>query len=143
MSKKYPNIVYNDLKIGKALSRFLRFCFGFEKIILNPLKDPYKFRAALEMAEKSDFLIVDSFINGKPMGFRFAKQMTKRTLMLFYSGELNIENEGSFWLKFPVALDKFGGKIVEMLSQSKTEVKEYEKLEERFPALRESTRHHL
>lgn len=142
-NKVYPNIACSDLKIAKALSRYLKFRFGFEKIVLNPFKDPYRFREAVDMAEQSEFLIVDAFIKGEPKGFHFSRQLGKKTLLLFYSGELDIEHVGSFWLKFPDALDKFGEKIVEILSQSKIDIKEYEKLEKRFPALRESSKHHL
>lgn len=142
MNKGYPNIVYDDLKIGEALLRYLKYLFGFEKVYLNPLRDPFKFRDALEMAEKSDFLLVDAFIDDRATGFQFAMQMSKKTLLLFYQRELDIEYEGSFWLILPYKLNHLGEKIKKMMNQSATISSEYEKLEERFPVLSESKGHH-
>ena len=142
MNKGYPNIVYDDLKIGEVLLRYLKYLFGFEKVYLNPLRDPFKFRDALEMAEKSDFLLVDAFIDGEAMGFQFSRQIDKKLLLLFYPGELDIEHEGSFWLVLPYKINRLGEKIKEMMSHSTAMAAEYEKLEKRFPALRESKGHH-
>lgn len=142
MNKGYPNIVYDVLKIGEALLRYLKFRFGFEKTLLNPFKDPFRFRDALEMAKKSDFLLVDAFIDGDPIGFQFAKQIGKKILLLFYSGELDIKHEGPFWLVLPYKLNRLGEKIKEIMSQTASLAAEYEKLKERYPALRESKGHH-
>lgn len=138
LNKGYPNIACSDLKIAKALSRYLQFRLGFEKIFLNPLKDPYRFRDALEMAEESDFLIVDAFIDGTSKGFHFARQIGKKTLLLFYPGELAIEHEGAFWLMMPYKLDRLGEKIKQTLSESKTKAKEYDKIINDFSRLMES-----
>lgn len=141
-NKGYSNIACSDLKIAKALSRYLKFRFGFEKILFNPLKDPFRFRDALEMAEKSDFLIVDAFIDVNPKGFHFARQIGKKTLLLFYPGEIHIEHEGCFWFVLPYNLNHLGEKIKKMISQSATISSEYEKLEKRFQVLSESKGHH-
>ena len=143
MNKGYPNIVYDDLKIGEALLRYLKYLFGFEKVYLNPLKDPFRFSDSLEMAEKSDFLLIDAFIDDKATGFQFARQIGKKTLLLLYPDELDIEYEGPLWLVLPLKLNRLGEKIKEMMNESTAMPTEYEKLEKRFPALRESKKHHM
>ncbi len=141
MNKGYPNIVYADFKIAKALSRYLIFRLSFEKIFLNPLKDPFRFSDSLEMAEKSDFLLIDAFIDREFLGFQFASQIGKKTLLLLYPDELDIEYEGPLWLVLPFKLNRLGEKVKEMMNKSTAMSTEYEKLEKRFTALRESKRH--
>lgn len=144
IDKKYSsiNIACSDIKIAKALARYLTYCFGFEKILLNPLKDPYKIRESLEMAEQSDFLVVDAFIDGEPRGFKFARQVGKKTLLLFYPGELDIEDEGSFWLVLPFKLLRLKKKIKELMQKSAPIDSNYNKLEKIFSKLRETKEHH-
>ena len=141
-NKGYTSIACSDLKIAKALARHLTYCLGFEKILLNPLKDPYKIREALEMAEQSDFLVVDAFIDGEPKGFNFARQVGKKTLLLFYPGELNIEDEGSFWLVLPFKLLGLSKKIKELMQESAPIDSNYSKLEKKFSKFRGTKAHH-
>lgn len=142
--KKYSsiNIACADLKIAKALARYLTYCLGFEKIFLNPLKDPYKIREALEMAEQSDFLIIDAFIDGEPRGFSFARQIAKKTLLLFYSGELDIEDEGSIWLGLPFKLGNLGEKIRELMKELAPLDLYYMELEKKYSPLLANKGHH-
>ncbi len=75
-------------------------------------------------------------------GFQFSKAIEKRVLVLFYSWELGIETEGSFWLVLPEGLGRLGDKIKELMKQPAPNAEEYEKLEGRFPELRERKDHH-
>lgn len=136
------NIVYNNTETAKAILRCLKYVIGNSEAALNPFKNPYKKSQSLEMAEKSDFLIVESFIDGLPKGFQFAKIIKKKVLLLFYTGELEIEEEGAFSLSLPFKLNRLSDKIKELMAQPAPGIEEYEKLEERFPELRERKDHH-
>jgi hypothetical protein len=106
------------------------------------LDDPYKHGDRVKKAMGSDLLVVDGFVGEEAMGFRFAKAMDKRSLLLFYAGEIEIEYEGPFWLVLPIGLERLGDKIKELMEKSAPDVEEYEKLEKRFPELRERKDHH-
>jgi len=136
------NIACADLKITESLSRYLTFCLGFGKIFINPLKNPYKILEAKEIAEKSDFLIVDALINGEPKGFGFACEIGKKTLLLFYSGELDIEEEGPFWLVLPNKLGRLREKITELLKKASPGDSNYIELGKKFFILRATKSYH-
>jgi len=136
------NILSKDIDIAEALRRYLIFVLGVEEVEICLLNDPYGHKERVQKAEKSDFLVIDGIVDEKPMGFQFAKEMEKRVLLLFYTGEIDIEGEGPFWLVLPFALDRLGDKIKELMEQPAPDVEEYKKLEMRFPELRERKKHH-
>jgi len=139
----FVNIACSDKKVAEALERYLKYCLDFEQIVFNPLCNPFRFTEALNMAEQCDLLIVDVFINGEPRGFHFAKQMKKKTLLLFYSGELNIEDEGPFWLVFPHKLYKLKEKITDITKKPQIKYIKYLDLENKYPLLKEFKNHHF
>lgn len=141
-NKGYPNIACSNPNVANSIFRFLKYNFGFNKILINPIIDPFRYKESIEIAEKSEFLIIDAFINGKPKGFHFAKQMKKKTLLLFYSGEIDIEDEGPFWIVLPDKLYKLGRKVKELVKKSTPFDSEYINLENKFPKLKKAQGHH-
>ena len=137
------NIACSDPGVPGALTKYLKHCIGFEYIVINPLCNPFRFTEALNMAEQCDLLILDAFINGDPKGFHFTKQMKKKTLLLFYSGELNIEDEGPFWLVFPHKLYKLKEKITDITKKPQIKYIKYLDLENKYPLLKEFKNHHF
>lgn len=140
--KKIVNIACSDSRVIGSLSRFLKYCLGFEEIVLNPLSNPYRFRDAVKMAERCDLFIVDAFIDGMPKGLHFARQMTKKTLLLFYSGELDIDIEGPFWLVLPYELCRLKKTIENVIQKAEISFRDYQAFEEKFPRLKENSSHH-
>jgi len=140
MSK--TNIISRDSEIAEAIARYSKLVLGFENIILNSLDDPYKKKDTYQMALASDILIVDAITREKPKGFRFAKGMEKKVLLLFYPGEIEIEEEGPFWMVLPYGLERLGEKIRELLEKPTPGMEDYEKLEQQYPELGEKKRHH-
>jgi len=140
--KKSVNIACSDLRVAESLSRYLNYCLSLEEIAINPLSNPYKFPDAVNMAEKCDMLIVDAFIDGEPKGFQFAKQIGTKTLILFYSGEFDIDDEGPFWLVFTHKLCRLSKKIMELMEESPPVDSDYIELENKFPVLRKTKDHH-
>ena len=141
--KERVNIACADARVAEALARYLKYCCGFEEIIINPLINPFRFPDAFKMAEQSDLLIVDAFMSGEPKGFHFARQIAKKTLLLFYSGELDIENEGLFWLVLPYKLNQLKKKIEKIMQEPEASTKDYLEFEENFPSLKENSSHHF
>jgi hypothetical protein len=141
-NKGYPSVACSNPNIANSISRFLKYNFGFKEILINPLKDPFKYKESIEIAEQSEFLIIDAFINGEPKGFHFAKQMEKKTLLLFYTGELDIEDEDSFWIVLPNKLGRLQEKIIELIKESTLTDSNYIELENRFSILRATKGHH-
>ena len=136
------NIIYDKLAIGEALVRYLNFINGIKDVSLNPLKEPYNQKKAFDMARESDFLIVDAFIDGKPKGFQFVKVMEKKTLLLFYFKQVDIQDEGVFWLVLPYKLDRLSEKVNEILNQPPPSSEDFEKLEKSIIELSERKEHH-
>jgi len=141
-NKEYPSVACSDSNIANSLSRFLKYNFGFKEILINHINDPFKYKESIEIAEQSEFLIIDAFINGEPKGFHFAKQMKKKTLLLFYSGEIEINNEGKFWLVLPYKLKQLREKIEKIIQEPAISYKDYKAFEEKFPKLKENPNHH-
>lgn len=139
---KNANVIVGNQEIGGALTRYLNFISDIGDSTLNPFKSPYEITQVVEMAGKSDFLVVDGFVDGKPKGFQFAKAIEKKVLLLFYAGEIEVEDVGTFWVVLPFGLDSMGHKIHELLQKPAPELKEFEELEARFIELRERKRHH-
>jgi hypothetical protein len=139
---KSINIIFNHLESAEALERYFKFVLGINHITKSSLNDPYGQKELFEKAMKSDLLVVDGFTDGKSKGFQFTKTMEKQTLVLFYAGEIDIEEEGPFWLLLPYAIDRLGNKTKEILEQPAPGEEEYKALEERFPELRERKGHH-
>lgn len=142
-NKSYPNIACSEPKISNALSRYLKYIFGFEKILLNPLNDPFSYKVAVNMAEHSKLLIIDAFIDGKSKGFHFAKQMKRKTLLLFYAGEINIEIEYPFLFVMPFKLEKLKKKINDIIDNPETSEDKYSELEKKTYNLRDNSKHHI
>ena len=126
---------------GASVSRFVRFVLGHECISLNSFFDAYKRKEAIDLAGKTDLVILEALQNDKPIGFQFAKLIEKRALIIFYNGDLDIEVEGAFWLVFPFGLDRFSRKIKELLAAPAPDEENFETLEKRFPALKEAREH--
>jgi hypothetical protein len=141
-SEKIINIACDATKISCAISRYLKYCYDFKKVVINPLSNPFRFQEALKMSEECDVLIIDAFIAGKPKGFQFARRLKKKTLIFFYSGEIDIENEGSFWLVLPEKLSALGRKVVSILNGSPLKNFDFAELEKKYPALKEYKNHH-
>ncbi len=106
------------------------------------LDDHYRHAERVQETEHSDFLVVDGFVGESPKGFQFGKAMEKRVLLLFYAGEIEIEEEGDFWLVLPYSLERLGDKIKELMEKPVPETEDFEKLEKRFPELKERKKHH-
>lgn len=124
-----------------SVSRFVRFVMGYDCVSLNSLFDAYKRKEAINLAGKTDLVIVEALQNDKPTGFQFAKLIEKKSLIIFYNGDLDIEVEGSFWLVFPFGLAIFSQKVKELLAEPVPEEEDFETLENRFPALKETKEH--
>ncbi|MFW9873909.1 MAG: hypothetical protein ACFFG0_12450 [Candidatus Thorarchaeota archaeon] len=139
--KKF-NILSNSSETAQALVLYFKYVLDVEEVVVGVLYNPYGLVETFEKARESDFLVIDGIVDEKPTGFQFAKEMEKRVLLLFYSGELDIECEGPFWLVLPFALERLGDKIKELMEKPAPDVEEYEKLEKRFPELRGRKRHH-
>lgn len=129
-------------ELADSLRRYFKFVLEENVIDTGSLNGPYSQREIFEKAQGSDFLVVDGFVGEEPKGFHFAKAMEKRVLLLFYPGEIEIEVEGPFWLVLPQGLERLGDKIKELMEKPVPEAEDYEKLEERFPELREKKGHH-
>lgn len=135
-------ILSKNTEIAEALKRYFKFVLQMKEVGICLLDNPYGQKRAFEMAQNSDFLLVDGFVGEEAKGFQFAKAMEKRVLLLFYPGEIEIEEEGPFWLVLPQGLDRLGDKIIELMEKPAPEAEDYEKLEERFPELKERKGHH-
>jgi len=142
-NKRYPNIACSEINMANALYRYLKYVLCFDKILINPLNDPFRYKDAVEIAEQSEFLIIDAFINEEPKGFHFARQMAKKSLLLFYSGELDIDMEGPFWLVLPEKLYKLKEKITDITKKPQITDKKYLDLENKYPLLKEFKSHHF
>ncbi len=126
---------------GASVSRFVRFVMGHDCVSLNAFFDAYKRKEAIDLAGKTDLVIVEALQNDKPTGFQFAKLIEKKALLIFYNGDLDIEVEGSFWLVLPFGLDRFSEKLKELLASSVPEEEDFETVEQRFPVLKEAKEH--
>jgi hypothetical protein len=133
--------LFNMTDTGASVSRFVRFVMGYECISLNSFFDAYKRKEAIDLAGKTDLVILEARQNDKPIGFQFAKLIEKKALIIFYNGDLDIEVEGDFWLVLPFGLDRFSRKVKELLAAPAPEEADFEKLEKRFPALKEAKEH--
>lgn len=137
------NIACSDSGVAQALSRYLKYCFGFEDIVFNPLSNPFRFTDALNLAEGCDLLIVDAIMDETPKGFQLAKQIGTKTLLLFYSGEIEINDEGPFWLALPNKLKQLQFKIIDLMMKPKITYRKYKELEKKHPLLKEFKNHHF
>lgn len=135
-------IFSNRTEIAKAVERYLKFVQGFDDIFITPLIDPYGRKKIYETGLKSDLLIIDAFAQHEPEGFRFAKEMEKRALLMFYPGEIEIEKRSYFCLLLPDDWELFPNKIKEILSSPPPGKQDYEKMEQRFPILKGGSNHH-
>jgi response regulator of citrate/malate metabolism len=134
-------IIQNHREIAQAVARFLSFVLNINDVEFADL-GPYEQRTTYEKAMNCDLILVDAFIAGESRGFQFAKTMEKKTLILFYAGEIDLRTEGQFWLILPYNYDRLEDKIKEIIEDQVPEREEYETLEERFPRLRERKGHH-
>jgi hypothetical protein len=135
-------IFSNRTEIAKAVGRYLKFVQGFEDIFITPLIDPYGRKNLYEIGLESDLLIIDAFAQHEPEGFRFAKEMEKKVLLMFYPGEVEIEESSSFCLLLPEDWEIFPNKIKKILSSPPPGKQDYESLEQRFPILKRGSNHH-
>lgn len=135
-------ILCNCNETTDALEWYFKSVLGIKQINKDSLNNPYERTEIFKKTMESDLLVVDGFFDGDPKGFQLAKAMEKRTMVLFYAGEIDIEKEGPFWLVLPNALNRLGDKIKEIMAKPAAWREEYETLEERFPELREKKGHH-
>lgn len=140
------SVFCKEIEIARAIQRYLKFVMNIKDIEVTPLMNPYNRNESFKMAMKSDLVLVDAFWSKKPNGFQFAKWMDKlmdkRVLLFFYAGEIDFEEEGPFWLVLPSGLERLRDKVNKLMENPVLNAEEYEKLEERFPELREHKGHH-
>lgn len=135
--------IFSDhTEIARAMERYFKFVQGVENVVITPLTDPYGRKKIYEIGLKSDLLIIDAFSQHKPEGFRFAREMEKRVLLMFYPGELEIEEDSSFCLRLPDDLETLPNKIKKILSSPPPVNQDYEEIEQRFPILKGGNNHH-
>lgn len=139
--KKIAILVEND-PVRQAIKRFVQFTLKHEMSIIPSLVEPYRRREAFQRANECAMLLIGGSLEDLQRNFQFAKAIGKRTILLLYSWEISIEIEGSFWLVLPEGLDRLGEKMKEIMEHPPAEREEYEKLEERFPQLKERKGHH-
>lgn len=135
-------LFYNNIETAKAVKRYLKFVTGFEDIVITPLNDPYGRKKIYETGMKSDLLLVEIFAGEKPVGFRFAREMEKKVLLIFYPDEIEIEENCWFCLLLPDELQTLSSKIKKVLSLPPPAKQEFEELERRFPILKGGNDHH-
>lgn len=134
-------IIQNHREIAQAVARFLAFVLNINDVEFASLGH-YEKKKAYEKGMNCDLIIVDAFIKGESRGFQFAKTMEKKTLVLFYAGEIAVKTEGHFWLVLPYTYDRLEDKIKEIMENQAQEREEYEALEDQFPQLKEQKGHH-
>lgn len=127
---------------AQALSNYFRYLIDIENTTLKSLNDHYNLKEIFDLAEGSEIIVIEAFANQEPKGFQMVKSLEKKALLLFYYGEIDIEEEGPFWIVLPQRLNRLGDKIREMIEQPEPDRVEYERLEERFPELKEKKGHH-
>ena len=135
-------IACSQEKIARALARYSVFCLGFKKALLSPVADPYRIQEALEAAEQTNFMLIDAYMDGKPRGFDFAKNLGKRSLLLFYPGQAPKEDIGKFWVVLPNGLCQLREKVRELIKRSTTAYQEYLEMEKELPSLAVRPSHH-
>ena len=138
---KTINLISNNTETSDALRRYLKYVFDLDRIYITDLNNPYEQRTAYTQARESDLLLAEVFGAEKHKVFQFAKAMGKRTLLLFYAGEIEIEEDGPFWIVIPSALEILGEKIDELIKKTSPTENEYKSLEEQFPKLKEKKVH--
>jgi hypothetical protein len=134
---------YNHVDTAKAVNRYLKFVYGLKDILTIPLDDPYNREKIYKAGLQSDLLVIEVFAADKPEGFRFAREMGKKVLLIFYTGEIEIQPSGLFWLVLPDKLEELSQKMNEVLLSPPPGEQEYEKLERQFPILKGGINHHV
>jgi len=135
--------IFSDhTEIARAMERYFKFVKGFKGIFIIPLTDPYGRKKIYEIGLKSDLLIIDAFAQNNPEGFRFAREMGKRILLVFYPDEIEVKEGSSFCLALPDDLETLADKIKKILSSPPPGEQEYEELEQQFPILKGGSNRH-
>jgi hypothetical protein len=133
---------YNCIDTAKAVERYLEFVHGLKDILSMPLYDPYSREKIYKAGLHSGLIMVEVFAGDKPDGFRFAREMGKKVLLIFYTGEIEIEPSGAFWLVLPDKLEELFQKMNKILLSLQPVEQDYEELERRFPILKGGNNHH-
>lgn len=127
---------------ARAFSNYFRYLIDIDNTTLKSLSDHYNLKEIFDLAEGSEIIVTEAFVNQEPKGFQMVKSLEKKALLIFYLGEIDIEEEGPFWIVLPQRLNRLGDKIREMMEQPEPDIEEYERLEQRFPELKEKKGHH-
>jgi len=133
---------YNCIDTAKAVERYLAFVHGLKDILCIPLYDPYNRGKIYKAGLQSDLIMIEVFAGDIPDGFRFAREMEKKVLLIFYTGEIEIHPSGPFWLVLPDKLEELFQKMNKILLSPPPGEQEYEELERRFPILKGGSIHH-
>lgn len=133
---------YNCIDTAKAVERYLEFVTGLKNILSIPLNDPYNREKIYKTGLQSDLIMIEVFAGDKPDGFRFAREMEKKVLLIFYTGEIEIQPSGPFWLVIPDKLEELSPKMNKVIFSPPPREQEYEELERRFPILKGGNNHH-
>jgi hypothetical protein len=126
----------------EALIKFFHHSLEYGSLEVPSLANPYNQRGAYQKALECDILLACGSLTEYQKNFQFVKAIGKRSLLLFYSWEMNIETEGPFWLALPEGLDRLAKKVLEMMERPPAKREEFEELEKCFPQLREGKGHH-
>lgn len=136
------SIFFDSRETAEALKRYCKFNLQIDDIRLFSLRNPYNRKQVYESASKCGILIIDGFCGEEPVGFRFARAMEQRVLLLFYGSEIGSEKAESFFIRLPFDFNHFKTKIKEILSVPPPSIEKYEVLEGKWPGLKERKQQH-
>ncbi len=139
--KKTFVILTGNNELNISIKRFLHYVFNINKE--NIFHFTFESSLTPEILNESDIWIIEGFNPeepSNPVGWRTAKKLNKKVLVIFLSQPKNLNLKESYFFTF--SLKNFKEKIENVIKNEPPKIEDFEKIEEKWKELKYEPGHH-